>query len=190
MFRHFATAGNLEKRYIGTTDEPILPVSSVSGVPEVEIVLASPLLRCRETAGLLYPRLDPVLIEGFRECDFGAFEGKNYRELTGDQDYQAWIDSGGILPFPGGESMASFTARTKEAFQRAVEDLMAGEIRRATMIAHGGTLMAILSSCGIPKQEYYEWNCGNGCGYRVRIEEDLWKTGKKECKVEEQLCVF
>ena len=84
MFRHFATAGNLEKRYIGTTDEPILPVSSVSGVPEVEIVLASPLLRCRETAGLLYPRLDPVLIEGFRECDFGAFEGKNYRELTGD----------------------------------------------------------------------------------------------------------
>ena len=63
MFRHFATAGNLEKRYIGTTDEPILPVSSVSGVPEVEIVLASPLLRCRETAGLLYPRLDPVLIE-------------------------------------------------------------------------------------------------------------------------------
>ena len=159
-------------------------------MPEVEIVLASPLLRCRETAGLLYPRLDPVLIEGFRECDFGAFEGKNYRELTGDQDYQAWIDSGGILPFPGGESMASFTARTKEAFQRAVEDLMAGEIRRAAMIAHGGTLMAILSSCGIPKQEYYEWNCGNGCGYRVRIEEDLWKTGKKECKVEEQLCVF
>ena len=102
MFRHFATAGNLEKRYIGTTDEPILPVSSVSGVPEVEIVLTSPLLRCRETAGLLYPRLDPVLIEGFRECDFGAFEGKNYRELTGDQDYQAWIDSGGILPFPAG----------------------------------------------------------------------------------------
>ena len=77
MFRHFATAGNLEKRYIGTTDEPILPVSSVSGVPEVEIVLTSPLLRCRETAGLLYPRLDPVLIEGFRECDFGAFGSEN-----------------------------------------------------------------------------------------------------------------
>ena len=99
LIRHSITKGNLEKRYIGTTDEPILPVSSVSGVPEVEIVLASPLLRCRETAGLLYPRLDPVLIEGFRECDFGAFEGKNYRELTGDQDYQAWIDSGGIHGF-------------------------------------------------------------------------------------------
>ena len=119
MFRHFATAGNLEKRYIGTTDEPILPVSSVSGVPEVEIVLASPLLRCRETAGLLYPRLDPVLIEGFRECDFGAFEGKNYRELTGDQDYQAWIDSGGILPFPGGESMASFYRADKGGLSKS-----------------------------------------------------------------------
>ena len=37
MFRHFATAGNLEKRYIGTTDEPILPVSSVSGVPKLRL---------------------------------------------------------------------------------------------------------------------------------------------------------
>ncbi|MFQ7849105.1 MAG: histidine phosphatase family protein [Sellimonas intestinalis] len=80
MFRHFATAGNLEKRYIGTTDEPILPVSSVSGVPEVEIVLASPLLRCRETAGLLYPRLDPVLIE-----DSGSVISEPLRErITGN----------------------------------------------------------------------------------------------------------
>ena len=36
--------------------------------------------------------------------NFGSFEGKTYFDLNGNEDYQRWIDSGGTLPFPGGES--------------------------------------------------------------------------------------
>ena len=51
------------------------------------------------------------VIEEFHETDFGAFEGKNHRELDGNEDYQAWIDSMGELPFPDGESRAEVKSR-------------------------------------------------------------------------------
>mgnify|MGYP000603366522 CR=1 FL=1 len=108
LIRHFATAGNLEKRYIGTTDEPILPVAEIKKMPRAEIVLTSPMIRCRQTAKLLYPEVEQTVWDGFRECDFGSFEGKNYQDLSGDPVYQAWIDSGGTLGFPGGEEPTGF----------------------------------------------------------------------------------
>ena len=48
-----------------------------------------------------------------KECDFGDFENKNYKELSGNPDYQAWIDSGGALPFPGGEDPEGFRNRCR-----------------------------------------------------------------------------
>ena len=59
--------------------------------------------------------------QDFRECDFGSFEGKNYQELSGNAQYQEWIDSGGTLPFPDGEAPSAFRKRSCSAF----EDLLA-----------------------------------------------------------------
>ena len=81
-------------------------------------VFVSPLRRCVETANLLYPGVPQTIIGSFRECDFGDFENKNYAELNGRADYQAWIDSGGELPFPHGESRAQFAARCATAFEQ------------------------------------------------------------------------
>ncbi len=44
--------------------------------PEADLVFVSPMRRCLETAEVLYPGQEPVVIEEFRECDFGLFEGK------------------------------------------------------------------------------------------------------------------
>ena len=64
----------------------------------------SPLRRCQETAEILFPEQKVRIIDQLAECDFGAFENKNYKELSDDPRYQAWIDSNGIMAFPGGES--------------------------------------------------------------------------------------
>ena len=69
-----------------------------------EVVLTSPMRRCVQTAEILFPDTPREIVYGLQECDFGDFEGKNYAELSGDPAYQAWIDSGGTLAFPGGES--------------------------------------------------------------------------------------
>ena len=167
LIRHGLTAGNREKRYIGwRTDEPLCPegIEALRGVqaPPAELVFSSPLRRCLQTAEILYPRLRPEIVPDFRECDFGAFEGLNYAELNGRADYQAWIDSGGELPFPGGESRASFAARCVGAFE-ALRPRLRG--RGAALIVHGGTIMAVMEAFAVPKGTYFDFQRPCGAGY-------------------------
>ena len=116
---------------------------------------------------ILYPGVPVEVIPDFRECDFGLFENKNYAELNGRQDYQAWIDSGGELPFPGGESRMEFAARCREAFLELRERKPDGD---CALIVHGGTIMAIMEAWSQPPAGYYDFQVQNGQGYI--LEED------------------
>lgn len=194
LIRHGKTAGNLLGRYIGSrTDEPLCDEGreGLAGkqLPEVERLYVSPMKRCVETAELLWPEFDRKKIQkvtDLRECDFGDFENKNYKELSGNGDYQAWIDSNGTLPFPNGESMDAFKNRCLEAFARIVEEVSGAEqewiasgktgIFRAGIVVHGGTIMAILEQYGYPKAAYFDYQVKNGCGYRLTPVEGtrLW----------------
>ena len=121
LIRHGKTRGNLEGRYVGCrTDEPLSPEGieelKQRSYPRAEWVYVSPMSRCIETAEILYPGVPMEIVPDFRECDFGDFEGKNYAELNGRADYQAWIDSGGQMAFPGGESRLMLSTRTIKAF--------------------------------------------------------------------------
>ena len=107
LIRHGQTAGNLERRYVGVTDEPLCE----NGIEELQAcrarleerlfrdgaamprqIYVSPMLRCRQTATQLFPDARQHVAEDFRELDFGDFEYKNYAELAGDARYQAYID--------------------------------------------------------------------------------------------------
>lgn len=194
LIRHGKTAGNLLGRYIGSrTDEPLCDEGreGLAGkqLPEVERLYVSPMKRCVETAEILWPGFDRKKMQkvtDLRECDFGDFENKNYKELSGNGDYQAWIDSNGTLPFPNGESMDAFKSRCLEAFARIVEEVSGAEqewiasgktgIFRAGIVVHGGTIMAILEQYGYPKAAYFDYQVKNGCGYRLTPVEEtrLW----------------
>lgn len=194
LIRHGKTAGNLLGRYIGSrTDEPLCDEGreGLAGkqLPEVERLYVSPMKRCVETAEILWPGFDRKKMQkvtDLRECDFGDFENKNYKELSGNGDYQAWIDSNGTLPFPNGESMDAFKSRCLEAFARIVEEVSVAEqewiasgktgIFRAGIVVHGGTIMAILEQYGYPKAAYFDYQVKNGCGYRLTPVEGtrLW----------------
>ena len=144
--------------------------------------------RCLETAELLYPKLlypqlSPVVIPEWREMDFGCFEYKNYQELAGDARYQAWIDSGGTLPFPNGESMEGFKKRCRRGFAQIVREAAgmetgAGEKMpvRIAVVAHGGTIMSILERYGFPQRPYFDYQVKNGRGYLLTPVEgtELW----------------
>ena len=194
LIRHGKTAGNLLGRYIGSrTDEPLCDEGreGLAGkqLPEVERLYVSPMKRCVETAEILWPGFDRKKMQkvtDLRECDFGDFENKNYKELSGNGDYQAWIDSNGTLSFPNGESMDAFKNRCLEAFARIVEEVSGAEqewiasgktgIFRAGIVVHGGTIMAILEQYGYPKAAYFDYQVKNGCGYRLTPVEGtrLW----------------
>lgn len=176
FIRHGKTSGNLEKRYIGKTDE-LLCESGILQIkknilgkkyPAAGIVFSSPMKRCLETCSLIYPQKKPVIIEDFREMDFGAFEGKNYGELKDNPEYQKWLESGGEIPFPGGEGRADFVRRTMRGFDKMTEEIArycekSGCVEKdvlVSVVVHGGTIMAVMSS--LTKKNFYDFQIANG----------------------------
>lgn len=166
LIRHGMTAGNLGKRYIGRTDEPLCSegISALQSrsYPAPGTLICSPMKRCIQTAQVIFPGSEPQIFPELRECDFGDFEGKNYRELNGNADYQRWIDSGGTLPFPGGESPEDFRERCCAGFLRAVSENPGSDT--LTFVVHGGTIMSVMERFAIPRRGYYDWQYPNGCG--------------------------
>lgn len=195
LIRHLKTQGNLERRYIGRTDESLVQtpeqdarIRKMKGtLPDVEKVVASPMRRCLETAELLYTGIPLVTCEDLRECDFGLFENKNYEELKLVPEYQIWLDSEGILPFPGGEAHEEFCQRCTEGFEQMLEQCMDDCCRSVAFVVHGGTIMAILERFSGGGESFYHWQVENGGGYRMTVDEEEWKNGRKRLREIEKL---
>ena len=175
LIRHGATAGNLQKRYIGITDENLCEqgIADLKKLKPVlkqrSLLIVSPMRRCIQTAEILYPGQEIILCEDFRECDFGDFENHNYQELSSNPDYQHWIDSNGTACFPNGESPEAFKHRTVRAFEKIVRNFNQASI---AIVAHGGTIMAILEKFAVPKKDYYAYQIPNAYGYKTEYQEN------------------
>lgn len=184
LVRHGKTEGNKLGRYIGVTDEPL----SLEGrefltkmdYPGAESIYVSPMRRCVETAEILFPKKSLHIIDELTECNFGDFENKNYKELEGNPDYQAWIDSQGTLPFPNGESREQFKHRSLIGFDKAVTGCIRRKVSCAALVIHGGTIMNIMEEYADIQRPFYEWHVKNGGGYEVELEPELWLKGRKE----------
>ncbi|MCM1524955.1 MAG: histidine phosphatase family protein [Ruminococcus sp.] len=176
LIRHGKTQGNLTKRYIGSTDEPLCEEGKKElleyDYPKADVVISSPMKRCLQTSGMIYPLISPVICGGLRECGFGKFEGKNYMELSDDADYAKWVESGGKLPFPGGESREAFSERCVNAFLQCAERYGG---KTAAFIVHGGTVMSVMEALADPKRDYYDYMTENGGGYVCRYEKGIIK---------------
>lgn len=95
------------------------------------LLFISPMLRCQESAGILFPGKKAYPIEEWREMNFGAYEGKNYEDLKNNAYYQKWIDSNGTLPFPEGESQQEYIKRCHRGLLTAtkiIEEKIAREV--------------------------------------------------------------
>ena len=175
FIRHGATAGNLEKRYIGRTDEPLCPQGDAQ-VKELallglkaDLLFVSPARRTHETAAILFPRMQARVIPDFRETDFGLFEGKTAEELSGDPAYGAWLDTGCQGPIPGGESVETFKERCRAAFIRAMATVPEGDT--AAFVLHGGVIMAISEAFARPRGSFYSYHLEPGSFTFWRFQE-------------------
>ena len=180
LIRHGKTKENEEHRYLGRTDSPL----SENGAeelrnfvreqlyPSVEAVFASPMIRCVQTAKIIYPDLQPVCVPDLREMDFGLFEGKD------NPDYRAWIDQDGNTCCSKGEGKDAFIKRSMEGFLQAMKQAMqqARAYHKIGMVVHGGTIMAVLSQ--LAGGNYYDYQVKNGKGYVcfLQYEDEKWKV--------------
>jgi len=152
LVRHGQVEERFEGRFVGATDAVLAPVGlrQAQGLApwlagkRPGACFCSPLQRCRDTAraalaGLpLQPELDPDL----READFGAWEGLSFSDIAGKDaaavDRWARFEPG--FRFPGGESIADFTARISAAAER----LAAEPQETVVAFTHGGVIRFML----------------------------------------------
>ncbi|WP_053129961.1 bifunctional RNase H/acid phosphatase [Streptomyces ambofaciens] len=126
LLRHGETPLTPQKRFSGSggSDPSLSAVgreqaekvaASLARRGTVQAVVASPLARTRETAGIVAARLglEVTVEEGLRETDFGAWEGLTFGEVREryPDDLNAWLASPDAEPTGGGESFAATGAR-------------------------------------------------------------------------------
>lgn len=183
LIRHGLTEGNSAGAYIGKTDLPL----SAEGVrnlknlkekidyPFAEKVYSSPLLRCRQTANILYPEYNIEIVDNLSEYDFGEFEGKTALQLESNPDFFKWT-SGQISSPPGGEDSTEFSKRVCVGLHQIVLDMMNSGIHESAVILHGGVIMTLLSCTALPRRRSLEWASEAGRGYTAMITPSLYHS--------------
>lgn len=173
LIRHLKTKGNMQKRYIGRTDEPLHEQAGaglLNSYPDTEVVYTSPMLRCIQTAELIYGKTRLITMEQLREIDFGDFEGKNYEELKANPDYISFLNRNGDGIIPNGEALPAFKKRCGAGFLQIIHEMIAAGNESAAVICHGGTIMAILEQFDVQQQDFYSYMVKNGEGFATEFD--------------------
>jgi len=183
LIRHGMTMGNLEGRYVGRMDIPVCAdgvrelkaLMEKHDYPMVQEVYTSPLIRCRQTADILFPDTSITVVEDLVEMSLGDFEGKSFASLKEDPRYIAWLQNSMQNTPPGAlETSEEFTYRVGVALNAILMNMSANHITEAAVVTHGGVLMSMMSRFALPRRPMGEWAVANGCGYTIRTSTQMW----------------
>jgi probable phosphoglycerate mutase len=154
LLRHGQTAHTLEKRFSGSGGHD--PELSEEGEQQVraaaerlaadgavDIVLASPLRRTKQTAQAVGDLLglDVREVDGFRECAFGDWEGLTFDQVRAGwpDELAEWLGNPAIAP-PGGESFVDVRKRVL----RARDEVLARYPRGSVLVVTHVTPIKVL----------------------------------------------
>ena len=131
LLRHGQTPMSVQKRYAGRTDAPLTEVGVQQAAAAAKrlasaglgVIVTSPLLRTVQTAQAVAAVTGAAVVtdDGFRETDFGAWEGLTFAEVRErwPAEITAWLADPEVAP-PGGESFIDVSARVTEALDRVL----------------------------------------------------------------------
>ncbi|MGW0991849.1 bifunctional RNase H/acid phosphatase [Streptomyces sp. NPDC002520] len=123
----------------------------------IQAIVASPLARTQETAGIVAARLglDVTIEEGLRETDFGAWEGLSFGEVRErhPDDLNAWLADPEAHPTGGGESFAETAARIEVTREKLVAVHQGRTVLLVTHVTPIKTLVRL--ALGAPAQSMF-----------------------------------
>lgn len=185
IFRHGLTDANENGVYIGRTDLPLSDAGREALMdkfeqleyPKVQRVYSSPLERAIQTAEIIFPDREIVIVDDLREMDFGVFEGLPAEELVHLDSFKKWLKGGLDNPPPNGETLRSMMLRCYSALNLMILDMMKEGFTHAGAVTHSGILMNMLSCFGLPKKKPMEFACEPGEGYEILVTAMMWQNG-------------
>jgi len=131
LLRHGQTPMSVQKRYAGRSDVPLTDVGVQQAAAAakrlvsagLDGIVTSPLLRTVQTAREVAAVSGAAVVtdDGFRETDFGAWEGRTFAEVRErwPAELSAWLADPEVAP-PGGESFTDVSARVTAALHRVL----------------------------------------------------------------------
>jgi ribonuclease H / adenosylcobalamin/alpha-ribazole phosphatase len=131
LLRHGQTPMSVQKQYAGRSDAPLTDAGVAQAAAAakrlasagIAAIVASPLLRTVQTAEQVaaVTGLPVVTEDGFRETDFGAWEGLTFAEVRErwPSEMTAWLADPEVAP-PGGESFTEVSERVSAALHRVL----------------------------------------------------------------------
>lgn len=175
LIRNGKTSGGISE-HLSVKDEPLLEkeknrlTTDREKYPVAPIIFTSPLLRCRQTASILYPYTPTILLNQLRSFDAGIFSGKTYGQLVCDKRFIRWAESEQLLQCPEGESLYTFSARCMQGFRMVVSEMNSKGIEIAALVAHSLTINIIMQRFCIPRSIYHNWTTEYGGGYVIEFD--------------------
>jgi ribonuclease H / adenosylcobalamin/alpha-ribazole phosphatase len=131
LLRHGQTPMSVQKRYAGRSDVPLTDAGVQQAAAAAKrlasaglgVIVTSPLLRAVQTAQEVAAVTSAAVVteDGFRETDFGAWEGLTFAEVRErwPAELATWLADPEFAP-PGGESLTDVSARVTAALHRVL----------------------------------------------------------------------
>ena len=166
LIRHGETVGQSSIRLYGATDVALAPegeaqvrasASALIGA-RFDAVFTSPLSRAQRSAQVMlstieHPPIDIEIVEGFREVNFGAWEGWTWDDVRArdPQGHARWASEGQAFRFPDGETRQGFVARVQAGVGPSIRARFSAGARRILTVVHKGVIKAIAAELlGVP----------------------------------------
>lgn len=164
--RHGQTDYNRDEIILGTTDIPLNETGmkqaadlaeAVEKLGDVDIIIASPMLRAMTTAGAAAQRcgLEIVTDSRLREWNYGEYEGKSrFTDGFAENKHQFGVKMPG-----GGESLLQLAHRVYSALDEIIEKYSG---KNVLIVSHGGICRVIETYFhDMPTEKYNGWFMGN-----------------------------
>lgn len=188
FIRHGQTANNVSGRMQGQLDAllseegraQLHDLKARYVYPPVDRLYSSPAIRARETAAILYPEMEPVLLPGLWELSFGAWEGRTMEEISQTPYFQGWLDQPWDFAFAGGETLLEGSLRIRGAITHIVHDAAQEGLRQVAVVAHGEIFNLLFRSClvsDLPAEDLLL--CPNGMGLVATADTKTWFRRQK-----------
>lgn len=192
LLRHAQSEYNEKGIFQGRLDSDLTPLGFVQARlsaqefldKEIEVIYSSPQRRAYKTALTIADLLglEVIVDERIREMSFGSYEGKRFLDLVEEEGhlFRAWLSNPVKNPLPTQENMEDFRKRV-ESF---LEDIVKGPYKNILVVAHGGTLHAMVClAMGLGLENLWNIHMDN-----TGITLLSYNSGRFELKYLNRLC--
>ncbi len=175
--------------FCGSTDDMLTDqgwqqmVKALENKNDWDLIVSSPLQRCREFAELISNEddIDIELDKSFDEIDFGLWENLSPEKIM-EEDAEllnAWWQSPTKHSPPEGEDFHQFQARVLKAFKEIVEN---NNGKKILIVTDSWPIRIILMHIlGLQSEQLFRINVDYACFSKLQIHHD--EVGQKGCLI-------